>query len=223
MTNAKKSLILTGAAVVWLASVLVGGSKLLGYASRPGEPGVPSARWPQDLGLPLYRDGATLVLAMHPHCPCTRASLVELNDLVLSLKGRLKVYALVMKPKEFPQGWENTDISSRARLIPGVTVLVDLDGRQAARFGAKTSGEALLYDREGRLIFNGGITEGRGHIGDNAGVQRILSLVRTGKADENHSLVFGCPLDAKSCPLEKQDASNALSLKGAEHGKPSSL
>ncbi len=208
-----KRWILIVAGIVWLVVCVGGSAVLLHYASTPGEEGKAGPRWPDQSGLALNRGGDTLVIAVHPHCPCTRASIVELNDLMLSLKGRMKAYVLVMRPKEFPQGWENTDLVSSARRIPGTTVVVDVDGVETARFGARTSGQALLYDPQGRLLFSGGITEGRGHIGDNAGFQRITSLVKTGKADRNDSLVFGCPLDAKYCPLEKTDKPTA-GLKG---------
>jgi hypothetical protein len=141
---------------------------------------------------------------------------------MLSLKGRVRATVLVIKPKGFPAGWEETDIVASARRIPGTTVLLDLDGTQAARFGAKTSGQAVLYDGSGKLLFSGGITEGRGHLGDNAGLQRIKSLVLTGKADKAESLVFGCPLSAKVCPMGKVE-SNQQSSKGEVHVQQSKL
>lgn len=212
--NAIQRWLLVIAGGIWLAACVGGGVILLRYASTPGEGGAASQRWPAASRLRPFPDGSTLVVSLHPHCPCTRATVVQLNDLMLALRGKLKAYALVMKPSEFPEGWEKTDILSSVKRIPGVSVLVDLDGVEAARFGAKTSGEAIVFDKEGRLIFNGGITESRGHIGDNAGFQRIVSLVRTGKADKNDSLVFGCPLSAKVCPMEKADQPEVQS-KGA--------
>ena len=214
--------ILILAGMIWLAAIGGGGTVLLRYASTPGEGGRALTDWPA--GSPLVRAGGedTLVVAVHPHCPCTRASMVELNQLMLALKGKLKAYVLVIKPREFPKGWENTGLVAGARLIPDTTVLVDLDGVEAARFGAKTSGQAILYNAQGMLLFNGGITEGRGHLGDNAGMQRIISLVKTGQSDKNGSLVFGCPLNAKTCPMEKADITRTQS-KGKAHDKQSSL
>jgi hypothetical protein len=214
--------ILILAGILWLVACVGGSSVLLHYASTAGERGNSLSQWPVKSQLTPFKDGDTLVIAVHPHCPCTRASMVELNDLMLSLKGKLKAYVLVMKPHDFPGGWENTDILSSARRIPDTTVLVDVDGLEAARFGATTSGQSILYDRKGQLLFNGGITEGRGHIGDNPGLQRIVSLVKTGKADKNDSLVFGCPLNAKFCPMAKAGTTQTQS-KGMTNDKPSSL
>jgi len=201
--------ILILAGIIWLAACVGGGTVLLRYSSTAGERGNTLSQWPVNSRIAQCKDEDTLVIAVHPHCPCTRASMVELNDLMLALKGKVKAYVLVMKPREFPAGWENTDVVSGARRIPDTTVVFDLDGVEAARFGAKTSGQAVLYDEKGRLLFNGGITAGRGHIGDNPGLQRIISLVKTGKADKNDSLVFGCPLNAKFCPLSRSTLENA--------------
>jgi hypothetical protein len=214
------SLILAG--VLWLVACVGGSAVLLRYSSTAGEKGSALSQWPGDSRITPSPGEDTLVIAVHPHCPCTRASIVELNDLMLSLKGRVGAYVLVMKPHEFPAGWENTDLVSSARRIPDTRVVVDLDGLEAARFGAKTSGQVVLYDGGGRLLFNGGITEGRGHIGDNAGFQRIVSLVKTGRADKNDSLVFGCPLNAKACHFDKADANQTVS-KGKANEKQSSL
>ncbi len=214
--------ILILAGLLWLGACVGGSVVLLHYASTAGEAGEVGPLWPQTAGLAFNPSGKTLVVAVHPHCPCTRATVAELNELMLALKGQVKAYVLVMRPHEFPAGWENTDVLSSARRIPNTQVVIDLDGQKAALFGAKTSGEAILYDGRGRVMFNGGITEGRGHIGDNPGVERILSLVRTGKADKNSSLVFGCPLNAKACPLEKAGDSTQQT-KGETNGKSDRL
>ena len=201
--NPRQKWILIGAGVLWLTACIGGGTVMLKYAFTPGEEAGVKADWPAGTSLAMNGQGDTLVICVHPHCPCTRATVVELNDLMLRLKDQLKTYVLVMKPSEFPTGWENTGVVSDAKRIPNTTVMVDPDGAQMALFGAKTSGQAMLFDGRGKLLFNGGITENRGHIGDNAGLQRITSFVRTGKADKNTSLVFGCPLNAKYCPLDK--------------------
>ena len=52
----------------------------------------------------------------------------------------------------------------------------------------------VLYDIQGRLLFSGGITSARGHEGDSAGLQRISSLLRTGKADRSDAPVYGCSM-----------------------------
>ena len=86
-----------------------------------------------------------------------------------------------------------------ASTIPGVTIVRDDDGVEAARFHA-SSGATVLYDTQGRLLFSGGITSARGHEGDSAGLQRISSLLRTGKADRSDAPVYGCSMRHEARP-----------------------
>ena len=84
-----------------------------------------------------------------------------------------------------------------ASSIPGVEVREDVDGVEAARFGAETSGEVVLYSPRGRLLFRGGITGVRGHEGDNLGLQRLIAALSSASsppAAVAESQVFGCAL-----------------------------
>jgi len=109
-------------------------------------------------------------------------------------QGRVTAYVLFLKPAGFSDDWEKTDLWQSAASIPGVKVVVDQDGVEADRFQAVTSGQTVLYDTEGRLLFSGGITGSRGHSGDNAGRSAIVSLLNTGEATAAETFVFGCPL-----------------------------
>jgi hypothetical protein len=201
----KSRWILIIAGLIWLTACLGGSAVLLHYSLTPSGAGNPHSQWPASSALIPFSGKDTLVVWAHPHCPCTRASLVELNILMQSLRGKVAAYVVFTKPEGMPTDWEKTDIFARAQDIPDVEARVDEGNLEAFRFGAETSGQVMLFDPEGRLLFNGGITQGRGHIGENEGMRRILSLVQTGKADKNSSLVFGCALGAKSCPLAKRN------------------
>jgi hypothetical protein len=135
---------------------------------------------------------------VHPHCPCSRATIGELAELMTHCQGRLGTTVLVLQPAGMSDAWVHTDLWSSAAAIPGVTVLADGEGREARRFGAATSGQSLLYSTDGRLLFAGGITESRGHSGDNAGRTAIESLVLgpETRATREHAAtpVYGCPL-----------------------------
>jgi len=130
----------------------------------------------------------------HPQCPCTRASIEELDKLMAHCQGRVNAYVVIMKPRGFAADWVETDLWRHALRIPGVSVLVDDDGIEARHFQAATSGQVILYSPDGGLLFSGGITGSRGHSGDNAGESAIESLINAGSANSDHSLVFGCPL-----------------------------
>jgi len=172
----------------------VGAKALWTFQTTPGAAAVAQASWPEASRLPRDTHRATLVMMAHPHCACTRASVAELAVLMQRLRGRLSANVVFLRPAGTPAGWEETDTWRAARGIPGVAVWKDEGGAEAARFDARTSGQVLLYDRAGRLVFSGGITPIRGHLGDSAGQERIVSLVTTGRAGAATSRVFGCAL-----------------------------
>jgi hypothetical protein len=110
------------------------------------------------------------------------------------IDGLVSAHVVFVRPEGTADTWERTGLWASAARIPGVTVHADPNGRATAAFGAFTSGQVLLYSARGELLFAGGITPGRGHMGDNVGLTRIVSLVRSGAADRSASSVFGCPL-----------------------------
>jgi hypothetical protein len=190
----RQKLALTACGALWLAGVGAGSKVLWDYQTTPGEPGSPPRQWPTASRIERLPGHATLLLVAHPQCPCSRATVDELSELVGQVGPRATVHVLMYKPREFPAGWERTDLWTSAARIPGVTVRTDEDGQEAARFGAATSGQAILYDAEGHLQFSGGITSTRGHRGKSAGYQRIVALANGWPADAATSPVFGCAM-----------------------------
>jgi hypothetical protein len=206
--RAKKARVLLLAGTIsWLLVISFGLWILWGYENTPGKAAEPSSQWPADSKIQPARDHPTLVILAHPHCPCTRATIGELASILAHSQGRLTAYVLFVKPGGFPADWEKSDLWQSAASIPGVTVVIDEEGAEADRFHAATSGQTLLYDAGGRLLFSGGITGSRGHYGDNAGQTAIVSFVNSGAAERTETMVFGCPLfDPKSeCRMAKDE------------------
>lgn len=191
-------LILLVSTVLWLSAVSTGLWILWGYENTPGVSAKPPVLWPAESGIRRAQGSATLVLIAHPRCPCTRATVGELAAIMAHSQGRLTAYVLFLKPAGFSEDWERTDLWQSAASIPGVNVLIDEDGVEARLFNSSTSGQTILYDSAGRLLFSGGITGSRGHSGDNAGRSAIVSLVNAGAADRAETFVFGCPLFDKN-------------------------
>ncbi len=180
--------------VLWLLSVGAGMAGLWIYANSPGIAEPAPRAWPAGSVLRLAPGRATLVMLVHPHCPCTRASIRELDRLMARTRGLLAAHVLFLKPDGFDDDWARTDLWSSAAAIPDVDVAIDSQGSESARFGAVTSGLTLLYGPSGRLLFEGGITPARGHEGDSPGVDAIVSLLREGTSGRSQAPVFGCSL-----------------------------
>lgn len=189
-----RGLILFLSALSWLTLVAIGLGFLWGYENTPGVAAESPKYWPAESRIQLAPDRATLVMLAHPHCPCTRASIGELSSIMAHSQGRLSAYVLFIKPEGFTQDWNETDLWQTASNIPGVKVILDGNGREAHLFHGATSGQTVLYNPEGLLLFSGGITGSRGHFGDNAGQTSIISLVNSAIPDQTETTVFGCPL-----------------------------
>lgn len=180
--------------VAWLVAVAFGLRVLLNYEATPGHIGTVPQTWRTDARMERATDEPTLVMFAHPRCPCTRASISELAQIMAQIQGRVRAYVLFVEPKTVGAAWDDTSLRRSAAAIPGVTVASDVGGSEARRFGAETSGHTLLFDRNGRLLFNGGITQSRGHAGDNVGESAVVSLVSNHGAERTQTLVFGCAL-----------------------------
>jgi hypothetical protein len=182
------------ATAVWLGAAATGLSALWKYDNAPGEEANAPARWPDASALARTAGQPTLILLAHPQCSCTPASLAELAEVLARAHAHPNTYVLFLKPQGFTNDWVQSDLWKTAAAIPGVTLLLDDDGREARRFGSATSGQTLLYDGEGALQFSGGITGSRSHAGDNAGRRSLVALLNGGEADRKATDVFGCPL-----------------------------
>jgi hypothetical protein len=177
--------------VIWL---LLGGGGLaamLRYEKAAGNPGRPPLGWPAAAG-PAPK-GFMLLLFVHPHCPCTRASVGELARIMAHVQGKVVARVIFEQPAGKPASWCRTDLWEAAQAIPGVTPEADPAGVETRRFNARTSGQTLLF-AQGRLVFSGGITGGRGHRGDNLGSDQVRSLLAGATTPLARSPVYGCPL-----------------------------
>ena len=184
------------ATAAWLTATVVGLSVLWRFDNAPGAGANAPARWPVASILARVPGQPTLVLLAHPQCSCTPASLAELAEVLARARTRPRTYVVFLKPEGVANQWVQTDLWKTAASIPGVTLVRDDDGREARRFGSATSGQTLLYDGDGALRFNGGITGSRAHAGDNAGRRSLVALLSRGQADHAETSVFGCPLFA---------------------------
>jgi len=189
----KQRLLTATLVIVWAAAAVSGLLLLVGHSNAPGPSTSPHATWPADSGLTLDKVGDTLVVFAHPRCPCTRASLGELEKIVAGHPRGLKLWVLFYEPGDVAD-WPHTDLWDTAAALPDAHVVADLDGKEARRFNAATSGQTLLYNAQGRLLFAGGITAARGHAGDNAGRFAIETLLAGGRPDYDRTPVFGCPI-----------------------------
>ena len=127
----------------------------------------------------------TLYLFMHPRCPCTRATIVQL-DRVFTATGLEKaelpeVIVVVTIPDDATENdgaWRESDTVRLASTLPNAVVWYDRGGVKARSFGAQASGSVALYATGGKLLFAGGVTVSRGHEGDSLGAEQLLQQIQ---------------------------------------------
>ena len=189
-----KQLVFVAALSLWTATVSYGVASLLVYDTRPGLAATAPAFHSQGEGQESFVGGKPFMqVFLHPHCPCSLATVQQLETL-LANGPEIECRVYVVIPPEAGPGWENTSLLQRVQSIPGVRVKFDFGGVEAKRFGVATSGQVLLYERDRSLTFSGGITVSRGHSGESLGARAILALLAGRSTVAAVAPVYGCPL-----------------------------
>lgn len=186
--------------MVWAMLLVVGLWMLFSYANKPGESAIPRFDWPRETKISRDPELATLLVFTHPKCACSEATLGELERLLPHIKDKVRSVVIFVRPKTTPHGFAEDKLWSKANSIPAVRVLMDADGVEADRFGARTSGQVFLYAPDGSLLFQGGITPARNHMGDSDGRAAILNYVKSNDATYLKANVFGCSLKERHGP-----------------------
>lgn len=183
-------------ALVWAAAVAVGVCLHAGAESSPSDGGggphvlPPIAALKTPPGVPL------IAMALHPRCPCSPASVDELEALAGRSFQPVTVVVLVSTPAQDSEEWDEAFDRISGKLS-SMRVIKDRAGAIAASLGMHASGATLIYDSAGRLVFSGGLTLARGMAGANPAA--IEAMKRAGCSEaalpvDTHSPVFGCRL-----------------------------
>lgn len=193
-----KSFLKYGFSLVWLLVAVGGFSYLMVYSNTKGPAQASKKIWPDESR--IERDiHPTLVIFVHPFCPCSLASIGELERLMPFINNKVNVNVVFIALKNMEgvssDEWKQTQLWKKTRQIPGVNILRDDNELEAKLFGAETSGHTVFYDQKGRLIFSGGLTPARGHMGDSLGRSAILNWMENSTHPQIvESSIFGCAL-----------------------------
>src|SRR5947208_2212449 len=102
--------------IAWLFAIGVGLHRILAYENAPGSSGASSVEWPADSRIARTPGLPTLVIMIHPHCPCSRATIGELAVLMTQAQGLVNAHVLFVKPEGLSEEWEKTDLWSSAAM-----------------------------------------------------------------------------------------------------------
>ena len=200
----KDKKILIGVLVVlWGAGIAASVATLGDYEFTAGEQGDELARWPLKLPLAFEPGKLNLVAMVHPHCPCSKVSLSELEQALQAAPAKVAVKLVYYVPKGAEPEWTATELVENSRKLAAASLHFDADGKIAALMGARTSFDVFLFDKSGQVIFRGGITRGRGVSGVNMG-RAALEAALSGKIAGKLFPVYGCPLQKNSKNPQKK-------------------
>lgn len=184
----------------WALCVAIGEWQSARFESEPAPLAPAAPHWPATSAIAPSAERPTLVLFLHPECPCASATLAELERVAAAARERVALHVLMTWDGPEELSWLELPLWQRAAAIPGVHVAADFRGVEARRFAATTSGELYLYSSRrdgGALLFHGGITPARGHEGDSVGKSAVLAALGRGAGITAQCIVtpaFGCPL-----------------------------
>lgn len=181
--------------VLWLLAVGCGLYRMLAYEFEPGRAADAPARLPAAVRSELASGLPNLLMVVHPQCPCTQASLEELDRLLSRHPGQVQATCFFVWPRSQSQDWVRSDSWKQASRVPNLRMVLDVEGQRARLLGAYTSSQTYLYGRDDRLLFSGGITGSRGHAGENSSSALLESLILEPQAGSvpAHTQVYGCP------------------------------
>ncbi len=179
---------------IWVVVVVFGMRSLMLYGSNAGADGLAPERWPESAECRRDANRMNLLMFLHPKCFCSRASLSELEKLQSHFNDQISVKIIFWIPDSVSEDWKQCALWKKVQGMVGVEGIQDSSGKLASRFGAKTSGQVVLYDQQGWLKFQGGVTAMRGEEGSNAGVEMIKTVIRKSDSRISSTPVFGCAL-----------------------------
>ena len=197
--------VLLAGSLFWVCLIVFGTKTLMTYENRAAAAGTSPAKWPADSGIQRSASKFVLVMVVHPDCPCSKASLVELAELMARLDGKLAAFILFSKPEASEQEVRASELWNRAARIPGVHARYDGHALESVRFGGLISGQTMLYNPDGRLVFAGGLTRARGQEGYSMGTDAVILKVSGNPNAPANTPVFGCSLRDPDTKELKED------------------
>ncbi|WP_435022672.1 RedB protein (plasmid) [Tundrisphaera sp. TA3] len=189
----------TVAIALWLGMVAAGFRAIEVHETTAGDVGRVPASWPDATTLDFVPRRPNVLMAVHPRCPCTRASLDLLLAGTRGMALDASIRLLVYRPEDATPDWGGASVMPFVGSGGGAAVVDDPGGREAATFGLVTSGAVAAYDGEGRLRFSGGLTAVRGRDIPSRGAEALGSVLSGRDPSTGSSSVFGCGMAAASC------------------------
>lgn len=141
------------------------------------------------------RKHLSLVMAVHPNCLYSAASLAELRKIYARMPEEMMVTLLEFTPEGEAQTWNSAAAGELAALAKlQARILTDRNGEIARRLGITKSGELKLFSPNGKLLYDGGIAGGLGTVGAGLGEETVEDIINGSNFQTISVPSFGCSL-----------------------------
>jgi hypothetical protein len=170
--------------VLWGVALATGFHKAMGWEFQPGQAALPAHIHAKPDERPL------LIVVLHSQCPCSLATIENLTTLSVDQRHRLRIRFVFTGPD-----METSPAAKKASSFAEAEKEFLSEAEVVGRYGARTSGQAFLYDVHGHLVFSGGLTEARGVAGRvSDGMSAIVDTL-AGRSCLVSAPVYGCALE----------------------------
>ncbi len=177
----------------WLGTICAGFVWLGLSDAQPGSRGAPPVQLAAVPELQADSGLVSLTCFIHPQCPCTRATLRDLERVATHVRETAQLRVVVAYPSDHPE-WMSTATVAFASTISGVRIVPDPGGLLTAACGVKTSGHTLIYGPEGDLRYSGGLVPLRNHEGNAETRDCVLQVIESQPKRPVQTPAFGCPM-----------------------------
>lgn len=150
---------------------------------------------PTGSDLHFAADQFNWITFIHPQCACSKATLENLRQMNNDFKNKnVKFHVVFFAPDQKNENLEKSEYVQAAEQLSHTEIYFDPKLKEFNFYDAETSGQSFLFNAERKLVFKGGITEARGHLGESLSMRRIASLVTGSSSNEKliESPTFGC-------------------------------
>ena len=183
------------ATVIWGLAVAIGFLALQLHGASSGQSGSAVEHWPRRSRIPLTTGRPTLIVAVHPLCACTRASVWELTHVLTRCEAQVEVYIFIFRPEHSGHGWGRQMACAVSARCP--VFICWAIPRAKKRPASVPAPPALLHYtlRMGDSFSAAGSPVPGAIEGDNDGRRALLGLIE-GNTSSNprETPVFGCPI-----------------------------
>jgi hypothetical protein len=170
------------------------------YKSTPGKASLFVGRAPDSSSIKFDSKHYNFITFIHPKCSCSEATIENLTTMTRDFANKnISFHVVFYSSSELGSDLENSKYVKEVKELQNTRIYFDKKLTDFSLYDVETSGQSFLFDTEKNLIFKGGITESRGHLGETLSMRKIAGYLEGEKPNSiTLAPTFGCGTEAQS-------------------------